>query len=142
MNATTPVNLGNCIVGSISERVVYVVLQRLVIDKGDRVMVSSSYKESDKEISADGEVNKEAVISPEVRDKDERKERVVLKRKDKEEWCKDDITENKTVTAVAGEFCCKDCKEGRKPLCFACGTIQDEKTGRGHRQCCAAGKHL
>ena len=88
------------------------------------------------------EINKEAEISPEVRDKDERKERVVMKRKDKEERGKDDVTEDKTVTDAAGEFRCQDCKEGRNPPCFACGRIQEEKTGRGHRQRCAVGKHL
>ena len=82
------------------------VLQRTVIDKGDRGMISSSYKESDKVIRADV-VNKEAEISPEVRNKEGRE--------------KDYVTENKTVTDVAGEFRCKDCKEGRNPPCFACG---------------------
>jgi hypothetical protein len=100
-------------------------------------------KDSGKEIRADGEeVNKEAKISSEVRDKDEGKERVVMKRKDKEERGKDDVTEDKTVTDAAGEFRCKDCKEGRNPPCFACGRIQEEKTGRGHRQRCAVGKRL
>jgi len=100
-------------------------------------------RESDKEIRGVGkELNKEAEISPEVEDKAERKERVVMKRKDKEERGKDDVTEDKTVTDAAGEFRCKDCKEGRNPLCFACGRIQEEKTGRGHRQRCAVGKHL
>jgi hypothetical protein len=193
----------NCAEGSISGKVVSLVVKRVVIDKGD----SSSYKknkesekdlvvekgsgdihtkegekgeeesdvdesssrmnrtavyeekdtykrasrggakkkvrESDKDISTDREeVNKEAEINPEVRDKDQRKERVVIKRKDKEERGKDDVTEDKTVTDAAGEFRCKDCKEGRNPPCFACGTIHEEKTGRGHRQRCAVGKHL
>jgi hypothetical protein len=196
----------NCTEGSSSGKVSLVV-QQVVIDKDDRGMVSSSYKEnkesekdlvarkgngdihrkedgngeeetdmdesssrmnrtavceekdtykraargfakkrvkdSGKEIRADGEeVNKDAEISPEVRDKDEGKERIVMKRKDKEERGKDDVTEDKTVTDAAGEFRCKDCKEGRNPPCFACGRIQEEKTGRGHRQRCAVGKRL
>jgi hypothetical protein len=193
--------------GSSSGEVVSLVVQQGVIDKGDRGMVSCSYKEnkesekdlvaekgngdihrkedakgeeessmdesssrmnrkavyeekytykraargfakkrvreSDKEIRPDREdVNKEAEISPEVRDKDERKEKVVMKRKYKEERGKDDVTEDKTVTDAAGEFRCKDCKDGRNPPCFACGRIQEEKTGRGQRQRCAVGKHL
>jgi len=100
-------------------------------------------RESDKEVRADGEeVNKEAEISPEVSDKDERKERVVMKRKDKEERGKDSLAGDKTVTDAAGKFRCRDCKEGRNPPCFACGRIQEEKTGRGHRQRCAVGKLL
>lgn len=111
--------------------------------RATRGFAKKRVRESDKEIRADGEeVNKEAEISPDVRDKDERKERVVMKRKDKEERGKDDVAEDKTVTDAAGEFRCKDCKEGRNPPCFACGRIQEEKTGRGHRQRCAVGKHL
>lgn len=111
--------------------------------RATRGFAKKKVRESDKEIRADREeVNKEAEINPEVRDKDERKERVVMKRKDKEERGKDDVTEDKTVTDAAGEFRCKDCKEGRNPPCFACGTTQEEKTGRGHRQRCAVGKHL
>ena len=192
-----------CREASSSGKVESLVVGQVVIDKGDRGMVSSSYKEnkesekdlvaqkgngdihgkgeeesdmdesssrmnrtavceekdtykraargfaknrvreSDKEIRADGEeINKEAEIGPEVRDKDERKERVVMKRKDKEERGQDDDTEDKTVTDAAGEFRCQDCKEGRNPPCFACGRIQEEKTDRGHRQRCAVGKHL
>jgi len=196
-----------CTEGSSSGKVESLVVGQVVIDKGDRGMVSSSYREnkesekdlvaqkgngdihrkedekgeeesdmdesssrmnrtavceekdtykraargftkkrvreSDKEIIADGEENnKEAEIGPEVRDKDERKERGVMKRKDKEERGKDDVAEDKTVTDAAGEFRCQDCKEGRNPPCFACGRIQEEKTGRGHRQRCAVGKHL
>lgn len=196
-----------CTKGSSSGKAESLVVGQVVIDEGDRGMVSSSYKEnkesekdlvaqkgngdiqrkedekgeeesemdesssrmnrtavceekdtckraardfakkrvteSDKEIRSDGgEINKDAEIDPEVRDKEERKERVVTKRKDKEERGKDDVTEDKTVTDDAGEFRCQDCKEGRNPLCFACGRIQEEKTGRGHRQRCAVGKHL
>jgi hypothetical protein len=197
----------NCTEGSSSRKVVSLVVEQVVTDKGDTGMVSSNYKENkdsendlvaqkgngdihkkkgekgeeesdmdenrsrmnrtvvceekdknkraarsfakkrvregDKEIRADvEEVKKEAEIGPEVWDKDERKERVIMKRKDKEERGKDDVTEDKTVTDAAGEFRCKDCKEGRNPPCFACGRTQEEKTGRGHRQRCAVGKHL
>jgi hypothetical protein len=108
--------------------------------RATRGFAKKRVRESSKEIRADGEVKKETEISPEDRDKDERKERIIMKKKDKEEKGKDDVTEDKTVTDAAAEFRCKDCKEGRNPPCFACGRIREEKTGRDHRQRCAVGK--
>jgi len=102
-------------------------------------------REDDKEIRVDGkEVTKETKVSPEEKDRDERKERrSISKKKDKEEKKgKYDVTEEKTATDSAAEFRCKDCREGRYPPCFACGRIQEEKTGREQRQRCAVGKHV
>ncbi|PNF15991.1 hypothetical protein B7P43_G04630, partial [Cryptotermes secundus] len=67
------------------------------------------------------------------------KEKIIAKKKDKEEKGKDDAAEEKMATDSAAEFRCKDCREGRNPPCFACGRIQEEKTGREHRQRCAVG---
>jgi hypothetical protein len=88
------------------------------------------------------EVKKETNISPEGKDKEERKEKHIPKKRDKEEKGKDDATEEKTATDSAAEFRCRDCREGRNPPCFACGRTQEEKTGREHRQRCAVGKHF
>jgi hypothetical protein len=84
------------------------------------------------------EVKKDMEISPEEKEK----EKNVPKKKDKEEKGKDDAAEEKMATDSAGEFRCKDCREGQNPPCFACGRVQEEKTGREHRQRCAVGKHL
>jgi hypothetical protein len=88
------------------------------------------------------EVKKEINISPEEKYKDEKKERNIPKKRDKEEKGKDDAAEEKTATDSAAEFRCRDCREGRNPPCFACGRTQEEKTGREHRQRCAVGKYF
>jgi hypothetical protein len=84
------------------------------------------------------EVKKETKISPDEKDK----ERNVPKKRDKEEKGKDDAAEEKMAADSAAEFRCRDCREGRNPPCFACGRIQEEKSGREHRQRCAVGKHF
>jgi hypothetical protein len=113
-------------------------------DKYKRATRVVAKKRDDKEMRADGkEMKKETKVTSEEKGKDERKERSVPKKKDKEEKKrKDGVTEEKTVIDSASEFRCKDCKEGRNPPCFACGRIQEEKTGREQRQRCAVGKHL
>jgi hypothetical protein len=107
-----------------------------------RVPAKKREREDDKEMRANGkDIKKETKVNPEEKDKDERKERSVAKKKDKEEKKgKDGVTEEKMVVDTASEFRCKDCKEGRNPPCFACGRIQEEKTGREQRQRCAVGK--
>lgn len=96
------------------------------------------------EMRVDGkEIEKETKVTSEDKYRDERKERSVSKKKDKEERKgKDGVTEEKALIDSASEFRCKDCKEGRNPPCFACGRVQEEKTGREQRQRCAVGKHL
>jgi hypothetical protein len=88
------------------------------------------------------EIKKGTKINSEGKDKNERKERNVLKKKDKDEKGKGDATEEKMAADSTAEFRCRDCREGRNPPCFACGRIQEEKTGREHRQRCAVGKHF
>ncbi|XP_021923850.1 histone-lysine N-methyltransferase NSD2 isoform X3 [Zootermopsis nevadensis] len=106
---------------------------RLVAKKRDR--------RDDKEMKADGkEIQKQTKVTSEEKDRDEKKEKGVLKKKGKEEKKgKDGATEEKLVTDCASEFHCSDCKEGRNPPCFACGKIEEEKTGREQRQRCAVG---
>jgi hypothetical protein len=111
--------------------------------RATRSMGKRREREDDKGNRTDmKEVKTETKVSSEEKDKDEMKDRSIPKKKDKEEKGKDDAAEEKTAADSAAEFRCKDCKEGRNPPCFACGRIQEEKTGREYRQRCAVGKRL